>query len=127
MTSILRLVQASPPMSCADASEPVPSVAAAMEAFREADSRLVAIYGRADDLRRVGKDDAAERMEHGAIAEAHEARDAAERAVFAAPVHSLEELAMKIVVAAEAEFECAETNAALLRDAEAILRAARLA
>lgn len=127
MTSTLRLVQASKPMTCAEASEPVLSVASAMEAFRAADSRLVAIYAQADDLRRVGKHDAAERMEDGAVTEAHVAREAAERELFAAPVRSLEDLAMKIVVAAEAEFECAETNAALLKDAEAILRAARLA
>ncbi len=126
MTSILRLVEASPSTPCPEDAAPVLSVAAAMEAFRAADSRLVAIYGRADDLRRVGKHDAAERMESGAIAEAHEAREAAERALFAAPVRSLEDLAMKIVVAAEADFECGETNEALLRDAEAILRAARL-
>ncbi|MFX3653960.1 MAG: hypothetical protein ACN6IW_00545 [Paracoccaceae bacterium] len=126
MTSILRLVEASQPISRAEASAPVLSVAAAVDAFRAADSRLVAVYAQADDLRRVGKDDAAERLEAGAVAEAHEAREVAERAIFAAPVRSLEDLAMKIVVAAEADFECGETNEALLRDAEAILRAARL-
>lgn len=114
-------------MPFTEASEPVLSVASAIEALRAADSRLVAIQAQADDLRRVGKDDAAERMEGGPVVAAHEAREAAEREVFAAPVRSLEDLALKIVVAAEGEFECAETNEALLSDAQAILRAARLA
>ena len=126
MTSILRLVEASQSTLCAEASSPALSVAAAMEAYRAADSRLMAVYAQADDLRRVGKDDAAERMEAGAVAEAHEALDAAERDLFAAPTRTLEDLALKILVAAEGDFECGETNEALLRDAEAILRAARL-
>lgn len=123
MTRNLRLVSAPQPVPCAEGLNRSLSVAAAMEAYRFADERLIVLQAQADDLRRVGKDEASERLE----ADAHDARDAAERDLFAAPVRSLEDLAMKIIVAAETEFECAETNEALLRDAEAILRAARLA
>ena len=126
MTITLRLVKATLSMPCPDRRAPPRSVAAAVDALRSANSRLVTVRAQADDLRRVRRDDVADRMESGPVAEAHEALEAAERDVFAAPCDSLEDLAMKILVAAEAEFECFEANEALREEAEAILRASRL-
>lgn len=126
MTITLRLVKATLSIPCSDRHDQPRTVAAAVDALRSANSRLVTVRAQADDLRRVGRDDAADRMESGAVAEAYEALEAAERDVFAAPCRSLEDLAMKILVAAEAEFECVEANEALREEAEAILGASRL-
>lgn len=126
MTITLRLVKATVSMPCPERHAPPRTVAAAVDALRSANSHLVTVRAQADDLRRVGRDDVADRMESGAVAEAHEALEAAERDVFVAPCRSLEDLAMKILVAAEAEFECVEANEALREEAEAILGAFRL-
>ncbi len=122
MTITLRLVEAHDPEPRDETTLPPVDVASAVRSLKAADVLLVRLQAQTDDLRRVGQDQAARRMEAGALAKAQESLEAAERDLFAAPVRSIEDLAIKILIAAASEFECVEANDALRENAETILR-----
>lgn len=126
MNKTLRLVGPAEAAPSHPVPEPPLDVMTAHRAWLAANALVVAQRDVADRLRMILDEEAAETLEAGPVADAFAALDAAERRLFAAPSQTMEDLAIKIAVAAECDFECGEANDMLRLEAETILRTARI-
>ncbi len=116
-----RVIDARPRLS------PVSEAARRYREMKRAARMLAAEAARAESAREAGLFDFAEMLEIGAVSRASTEAAEAEAALFAAPSLSLRDFALKVLTAAEYDFECAELNYLLGREAVRLARAEELA